>query len=235
MWPFNRHKKKDSISSLWGVLEGSPFYLLRKHMKASVSCCSSLDLFMQAAFEGDWELAKKHQLEVIRMELVADRLKNKLKLHMHKGLLLPVSRSDLLSILTAQDNIANTVKDIVGIIYGRRMSFPMEIRNHLTSFYKTSILACNQAHEIVDEISDLFQSGFSAKMIQSTEDMISKLDEIEEKTDLIQIEVRKVLFEHESNMPPVDVVFLYQVIQDIGHLADWAQRVGAKLLLLLAR
>ena len=204
-------------------------------MKASVGCAVSLDAFMQAAFKQDWNAAKKHQLEIIELELVADRLKNKLKLHMHKGLLLPVSRSDLLSILTAQDNIANTTKDIVGIIYGRKMVFPDELRSCLSEFYQSSILACNQAHEIVDEISDLFQSGFSSTMIKSTEDMIARLDEMEEKTDRIQIGVRKVLFEHESKMPPVDVVFLYQVIQDIGHLADWAQRVGAKLLLLLAR
>jgi uncharacterized protein len=235
MWPFNRYKKKDSVSSLWGVLEGSPFYLLQKHMRVSVQCSTLLDPFMLAACEGDWKQAHGYQQEAVKLELAADRLKNKLKLHMHKGLLLPVARSDLLSILTAQDNIANTTKDIIGIVYGRKMVFPVEVRTHIINFYRKSILACNKAREIVDEIDDLFQSGFSSRMIESTEAMIGLLDEIEEQTDVLQIEVRKALFDHESVMPPVDVVFLYQVIQDIGHLADWAQRVGAKLLLLLAR
>jgi len=39
----------------------------------------------------------------------------------------------------------------------------------------------------------------------------------------------------ESSLPPVDVMFLYEVIDDIGEIADLSQRVGSRLEYLLAR
>ena len=36
-------------------------------------------------------------------------------------------------------------------------------------------------------------------------------------------------------MPPVDVMFLYKIIDRIGELADCAQKVGSRLQLLIAR
>jgi uncharacterized protein Yka (UPF0111/DUF47 family) len=53
--------------------------------------------------------------------------------------------------------------------------------------------------------------------------------------DRLQIEVRRGLFKVEKEMPPVDVMFLYQIINWIGEVADRAQRVGYRLEQLLAR
>ena len=39
----------------------------------------------------------------------------------------------------------------------------------------------------------------------------------------------------EKGLPPVDVMFLYQIIEWIGDVADRAQRVGNRLELLMAR
>jgi uncharacterized protein Yka (UPF0111/DUF47 family) len=36
-------------------------------------------------------------------------------------------------------------------------------------------------------------------------------------------------------MPPIDVIFLYKVIDTVGELANYAQRVGSRLELMLAR
>ena len=39
----------------------------------------------------------------------------------------------------------------------------------------------------------------------------------------------------EKSLPPVDVMFLYKVIDWIGDLGDRAQQVGSRLELMLAR
>ena len=65
--------------------------------------------------------------------------------------------------------------------------------------------------------------------------MINQLDEIENDTDVMQIALRKDLLALESDLNPVDVMFLYQIIDWVGDLADLAERVGARLEILLAR
>jgi predicted phosphate transport protein (TIGR00153 family) len=65
--------------------------------------------------------------------------------------------------------------------------------------------------------------------------MINQLDEIEDDTDSMQITLRKDLLALEQGLNPVDVMFLYQIIDWVGDLADLAERVGARLEILLAR
>ena len=65
--------------------------------------------------------------------------------------------------------------------------------------------------------------------------MVTELEQIERDTDTMQIEVRRALFKLEKDLPPVDVMFLYQIIEWIGDVADRAERVGNRLEQLLAR
>jgi hypothetical protein len=65
--------------------------------------------------------------------------------------------------------------------------------------------------------------------------MITKLDKIESETDKIQVQIRSALFDIERDLPPIDVMFTYRIIEWIGDLADLAQRVGSRLQLMLAR
>jgi hypothetical protein len=51
----------------------------------------------------------------------------------------------------------------------------------------------------------------------------------------MQIKLRSELLAIENDLNPVDVMFLYQIIEWIGDLADLAERVGSRLEILLAR
>ena len=65
--------------------------------------------------------------------------------------------------------------------------------------------------------------------------MIKTLDEIEGDTDDIEVRVRAELFAIERELNPVDVMFLYRIIDWIGDLGNLSQRVGSRLELMLAR
>ncbi len=65
--------------------------------------------------------------------------------------------------------------------------------------------------------------------------MIHMLDEIERDTDRMQVRVRAELAAVERDLHPVDVMFIYKVIDWIGDLGDRAQKVGSRLELLLAK
>jgi len=64
--------------------------------------------------------------------------------------------------------------------------------------------------------------------------MINELDAIEHDTDQLQISLRSTLFALEARLAPIDVMFLYRIIEEVGALADRAQQVGSRLQLLMA-
>ena len=66
-------------------------------------------------------------------------------------------------------------------------------------------------------------------------EMIHQLDVIEDDTDAMQIRLRQQLMAIESTMNPIDVMFLYKIFEWIGGIADQAQRVGARLEVMLSR
>ena len=61
------------------------------------------------------------------------------------------------------------------------------------------------------------------------------VDSIEDDTDHIQISLRHNLYLRESELNPIDAMFLYKVLDKIGDLADQAQRVGSRLELMISK
>ena len=223
---------RTTISSLFGV---SPVRPLQTHMASVAACIDVLIPFMQAALKEDWTEAREQQKNIVKLEREADKLKRNLRMHLPKSLFMPVSRRDLLEVLRMQDNIANTAKDIAGLIIGRRMTFPENVSGNLIEFVSRCIDAAKQAQVAINELDELVETGFSGKEVNLVQEMIKKLDEIESDTDKLQIKLRDELFKKEKDLPAVDVMFMYRVLDLIGDLADLAQRVGSRLELMLAR
>jgi len=223
---------RTTISSLFG---SSPVRPLQQHMESVQECIVVLVPFFEAALKGDWAEAKKQQKLISKLERQADKLKRNLRLHLPKSLFMPVSRRDLLEVLRMQDNVANKAKDVAGLITGRKMSFPEAVSTKMLDFVKRCIDASKQAQKAINELDELVETGFGGSEIKLVQEMITTLDEIESDTDRMQIKIRAELFKLEKDLPPVDVMFMYKVLDWIGDLGDLSQRVGSRLELLLAR
>ncbi len=220
------------VANLFGR---SPVRPLQNHFQEAAACARELVPFMEAVVRGDWTAAGVSRDLIVAKEQSADKLKKDVRLNLPDNLWMPVARTDLLDLLMIQDRVANTAKDVSGIVIGRQMAFPPEIGDVLMKLVRRCVDAVDQAERSVNELDELFGAGFRGAEVKLVEEMISQLDAIEDDTDQLQAEVRAALFVREKDLPPVDVVFMYQAIEWIGEVADYAQRVGSRLQRLLAR
>ena len=223
---------RTTITSLFGT---SPVKPLQQHMEAVLRCVHELAPFVEAVLQHDWTRAREQQGRISRLEQDADTLKRELRLHLPRSLFMPVSRRDLLEVLRMQDYIANTAKDIAGLILGRKMEIPEVIGQDFLHFVRRSIDAAVQAQTAINELDELVETGFHGNEVKLVESMIKTLDDIEGDADDLEVRIRAGLFQIEKSMPPIDVIFLYKVIDTVGELANYAQRVGSRLELMLAR
>jgi predicted phosphate transport protein (TIGR00153 family) len=221
-----------NLSNLFGR---SPIKPLQEHMALAVKAAAELVPFFEAVTNHDWPLANSIQQQVVHYEHGADDIKKHLRLHLPKSLFLPVPRTDLLELLTMQDRIPNRAKDIAGIILGRRMTIPDSMKAQMNEFVASSVAAAEQALTAINELDGLLETGFSGRELAVVENMIKELDILEEKADQLEIGVRTSLFALEAQLPPVDVMFLYNIIDWVGDIANRAHDVGGRLQLLLAR
>lgn len=213
----------------------SPIKPLEEHMAKVYGCVKQLDPFFSAVFGGHWTEAEVVQQEIVRLENIADDLKRDIRLHLPKSLFTSVSRDDLLDLLNVQDRIANTTKDIAGIVFGRQMQFPVAIQPAFREFFMHCLQAVNQANIAINELDELMETSFSGCEIKLVDSMIAKLSAIEHETDEQQIQLRRALYNIEAELPAVQVMFLYKIIEWTGELADLAREVGDRLQILLAK
>jgi predicted phosphate transport protein (TIGR00153 family) len=146
-----------------------------------------------------------------------------------------VSREDLLGLVMTMDEIPNAAKDISGIMIGRKMAIPKQAKDQFISCSKAAIKAANQASEAVRKVDDMQKSGFGSNDAAALSDLVAHLEQIERENDELEIALRQELFECEKDYDPIDMMFLYDIINKIGSLADISQTVGHLLVRLVSR
>lgn len=221
------------LSRLFG--NRSPFETLTQHIQRVDYGTDLLTNFMQACSQADWDTANALYRDIAEYEHKADDLKDRVRLNLPSSLFLPISRSDLIELIEAQDRIINKVKDIAGLMIGRRMQFPEILLEPISDYMQVTVEAVHQARKVLEEIDQLLESGFGRNISEVIEDMIVELGKLEKQADDKQVTVRQKLLEMENNMPPLEVMFLYKIIDWIGMVSDRAETVGSRLQIMMAR
>ena len=224
-----------AMNNILGLFAHSPLKPLQKHSDKVTECCDLLIPFFQHTFVKQWDDAEKTRLDISQCEREADSLKREIRLKLPRGLFLPIDRTDLLELVTQLDKLANFAKDISGRMIGRQFGIPEEMQESFLKYVERSLDSIHQAHRVIEEMDQLLETGFKGRELKLVNTMIQELDSIEDDTDQMQIQLRKMLLGIESRYNPIDVMFLYKVIEWVGVLADQAQRVGSRIELMLAR
>jgi len=219
------------LANIFGT---SPVRPLEKHMDIVYRCAKKLRPFVNAVIRRDLKRMVEVRGQIEALENQADDMKKNIRLHMPKSLFMPVPREDLLELLLVQDKIANRTKDVSGVIIGRKMKIPKQIAPQFLEFVDRNIDAAKQARKSVRELDELFTAGFKGAEVSLVADLIEELDRIETHTDEQQTILRTAVFEIEKTLDPIDAMFLYEVIELTGEIADMAERVGRRLELLLS-
>lgn len=208
---------------------------MQRHMSKVAECVEELKLFFEAVLKRDWPKAETIQSSIAKLENDADDIKKEIRLQMPKGIFMPMSRVDLLEMLRIQDLVANKAKDVAGLMLGRHMDIPESLGRKFIQYLARCVDATEQARRAINELDELVETGFRGTEVELVQSMIKELDAIEKDSDNLQVELRSGLFTMEDSLPPIQVMFLYQVIDWIGEIADLSQRVGSRLEYLLAR
>ena len=139
-----------------------------------------------------------------------------------------------MELMQVQDEIANRARDVSGLVLGRRMELPAPIQQEFLSFVSRNVDAAKKARKSIRELDELYESGFRGAEAKLVESLVHEMDKIEDDTDVMQVEIRAKLFLIEDALPPVNVMFLYRIIELTGDIADVADRIGRRIQVLLS-
>ena len=115
------------------------------------------------------------------------------------------------------------------------MEIPEPMVESLLPFVEACVEVCHQAGRIIKQLDELLKIGFRGREVTHIDEMINQLNLNEDVTDDMGIALARLLFQHEDEMNPVSVIFWYRLLEWIGDLADYAEKVSNRLRLLIAR
>ncbi len=220
------------LASLFGR---NPFRSLQEHMRVAVQCVDEVPGLFEALAAQDRDGVAQIKDRIFELEEEADQVKNRLREQLPRGMFMPVDRRDLLEVLDMQDSIADVAQDIAGLLVERSMEVPEAMVEPLLALVKKCVEVCHQAGKIIEQLDELLEMGFRGREVTQVEEMITQLNQSEDVTDTMGIALARQLFQLEDTMNPVSVIFWYRLIEWIGDLADYAEKVGNRLRLLIAR
>ncbi|NIP18567.1 MAG: DUF47 family protein, partial [Xanthomonadales bacterium] len=142
-------------STLTRLFRNSPFKALQQHMRVVLDCARHVGPLIEALAADDEAAVHEARDRIYELEAKADRIKNKLRLHMPKSLFMPVDRRDLLEILHLQETIANTAQDIAGLMIQRKMTIPGFMREPLIALTRRCIDTCEHSAKAIEELDEL--------------------------------------------------------------------------------
>ena len=213
----------------------SPFSALQGHMRVVLECVHQMPGLFVALASGDQNEVAAVKDIIFEKEEEADRIKNELRNRLPKSLFMPVDRRDLLEVLQMQDSIADTAQDIAGLLVERPMELPEFMQEPMFALTHRCVDVCEKSAEIIEELDELLAMGFRGKEASRVEEMVTALNKLEDETDELGLELTRRLFQHEDEIKPVSVMMWYQLIQWVGDLADYAEKVGDRLRLMIAK
>ncbi|NNF04712.1 MAG: DUF47 family protein, partial [Rhodothermales bacterium] len=172
-----------STNPLGRLFGPNPFKALQDHMRVVVECAGALPGLFDALMQGDASRLQTEKNRIFEKENEADRIQSRVRDSLPKRYFLPVSRRDLLDLLGAQDDIADTAQDIAGLLFEREMTVPDVLRARLPEFVEACVDVVRYAASIIEELDELLEMGFGGSEAASVHDMIDRLNALEEETD----------------------------------------------------
>ncbi|MBN2406576.1 MAG: TIGR00153 family protein [Elusimicrobia bacterium] len=210
----------------------SPFDGLVKHSEIVTAGVGKFKDAVEAYLSQDFDLFEKLSEEVINLENEADRIKSNTRYHLHKGIFMPVDRGDFLSCLKQQDSIIDACEDAVIWMQFRKSEMDEALKENIKSYLGRVIHIVQESENLVKDVHRLI-SSISLKERKEIKDKITSIHFEEEEIDNMQRDLIKTLFS--SNKDMLYIYHIIHVVFLIGSIADYAENVGDRIRVMMAR
>jgi predicted phosphate transport protein (TIGR00153 family) len=221
-------------NSLGKLLGRSPLSPLQEHMRTAAAAVAKLGPLVAAAQAGDWKQAASRHKQILALARDGDRMKLELRMQLRKSLFMPVSRTDLLELLSAQDLIADHAETFANLLMSRQIQVPGKAEQAFRAYLAEVEGAAQFALEAVNELDEVFEVGFGKREIDEVFKQLRALARREKSARKLEAKLRHRLFTLESSMDPLDAMFLYQLVDRLDQIGRGSEHIGNRLLILIS-
>ncbi len=219
-----------TIARLFGK---SPFAPLQTHMTRVSHCMEKLEELFQTLPSSDNTKFDKLVQSLCKFEHEADLMKNDIRNHLPKKLLLPIDRGHFLDILSIQDSIADQAEEIALSLKLRPLGSHVGLLSDLQALFKKSYDAFLSTRQIISELDLLLESSFGGIEAEKVKEMVELVAHKESETKACQRSLLTRLFTEGEGFSTPDFYLFAKLIEDIGMLSLISERLANRIRMVL--
>lgn len=218
---------------LFSLFRESPFTRLVEHAE---KVRAGGELFRKAIncyLESECIEFEELHLKVTALESEADRIKQNLRAHLPKGVLLPVNKFQFLWYLREADKVMDSMQDALHWLSYRTTIVPEPLVDDL-------LLMVDRAVEVIDHFEPMLAGAvqyfrnFSKKDRDRVKAVIHELRQKEFESDQIERKLKSDVFTL-TVTDPATTFHLIRLIEYIGEVSDHAENAGDMMRAMIAR
>lgn len=214
---------------LFNWRDASPFEPLAEHMIRVRACVNHVLPMFECARSGDFDRLKKIAEQVFKDEHEADKLKMEIRRTVPTAFSLPVYRGDLLALVHVQDELADTVEDLAVQLTIKNLKLPEALADDALEYVRQVLKVCQKLYEATDKLRELEEHEFRGQPAEQVM-MIARQAEHEEwLADKRQYQLAKKLFALEDELRATDIFLWSGIFQNLGALANHADKTAERL------
>ena len=212
----------------------SPFEPITKHSEITKEAIEKLNAAFNLFFERDYSMMETLCKEVIDLETDADNIKAKIREKLPSGILMPVSRGDILDLIDHQDKIADQAENLAQwLLIKETDSIPLKMVEFMKKIMDLNVKIAEAYLNAVKEFKDVIETIFMKKEINDVMKYIEIAENLEGEIDRIQFTLRNSFFDFKE-IDPVSLYYTTKIIDIISDISDKAEASVHRLRILIA-
>jgi predicted phosphate transport protein (TIGR00153 family) len=190
---------------------------------------------MEAFLAGDRERTVELYERISKLEHKADIVKNDIRDHLPKSLMMPVDRGDVLLFLKEQDHLADRAEDLGVLVTMRETGAPAAMHEPVMALVAAVTAAAQAWFKVAAALTTLEGASFAGPEVERMMEQIRTISNLEWEADKRQAAATRIMFEHEPEIGAVSVVLWMNIFRALGSVADHAENTADLLRVMLAK
>ena len=153
----------DPLRSIMDLFAKSPFKPLNEHAEKVKVTVLKMDEAVKAYCDGDTKRVDELYPVISSLEHDADDAKHTIREHLPSSLIMPVDRTDILSYLKQQDDVANSAEFVAQMLSMKPVQMPAEVKEIILKMDAEVVTTVEEHVSASNKVITLLDSAFSSK------------------------------------------------------------------------
>lgn len=215
--------------------DDAPFEPLARHLRHARDCVDQVLPMFECVRDCNYERLKQLSEGIFTAEHEADKVKTAIRQTIPRAFALPLYRGDMLAFLHVQDELADVAEDLAVQLTIKKLQLPGELTDDVFAYLRQVLKVCHKLYQALDLLKDLNEPDFTGPKGTQVLKLVAEAEHEEWVADKLQYKLAQRLFALDDVLKATDIFLWSGIFQNLGALANHADKMAERLRRMLAR